>query len=167
MKYFWHAEEVPESLPVKQVHGVLLTRDSRVLIRIKEGVARLTGGRPEANETFSETLDRETLEEASAKLGEKKYLGYQIPEGETYAQVRMVALIEEILPAKADPDRAGEWIYGRELLPFNLAKVRLKESFGELGEQLLDAAFKVAEQEKWFASRSEKAEVLNLESKTP
>lgn len=164
MKYIWHEEPVSSDLPVTQVHGVLLTRDGRVLIRIKNGSARLTGGRPERGETWVETLRREAMEEASVRIGETRYLGYQIPEGEQYAQVRLVALIDEIFPAQPDPDRDNNWIYGRELVPVDIARERFLESFGEIGAEIIDAATRVGRQESWFENANQATEVLNSES---
>lgn len=163
MKYVWHERSVPRDLSVTQVHGVLLTRDGRVLIRIKNGEARLTGGRPEKGESWEEALRREAMEEASVRLGEICYLGYQVPEGEQYAQVRLVALIDEIFPAKPDPDRDNNWIYGRELVPLTDARRRLVESFGDIGERLVDAAAVAGK--KWFDSPNQETEILNIESK--
>lgn len=165
MGYSWYEKPVPDDLPVTQVHGVLLTDDGRVLVRIKSGSARLTGGRPERDETWEETLRRETMEEASVSVGKMYYLGYQVPDGEKYAQVRMVALVDEIFPAQPDPDRDSNWIYGRELVPIDDAKVRYTESFGEIGARIIDAAVMIGEREEWFKTMNLETEILNLESR--
>lgn len=165
MRHKWYNQPVPAAMAVKQVHGVLVTRDGRVLVRRKNGESRLTGGRPENEETWEETLCREALEESSVCLGDMEYLGYQVPEGEDYAQVRMVALIEEILPAKPDPDRDNNWIYGRELMPVSEARKCFGQSFGEIGEILIDRAAEVAKSRQWFVSKNSLKEILNLESK--
>ncbi len=165
MRYKWYNQPVPDAMAVKQVHGVLVTCDGRVLVRWKSGEPRLTGGRPENDETWEETLRREALEESSVCLGEMGYLGYQVPEGENYAQVRMVALIEEILPAEPDPDRDNNWVYGRELMPVSEARKCFGQSFGEIGEVLIDRTAEVAEARRWFVSKNSLKEILNLESK--
>lgn len=165
MKYIWYEQTVPDGMEARQVHGVLLTHDGRVLIRIKNGQARLTGGHPEPGESWSDTLDREALEESSVVCGEMAYLGYQVPESEDYAQVRLVATIEEILPAQPDPDRSNNWIYGRELVPIAEAQKRLEASFGENGGRMLDLAVKIAEGHGWFTFKNSELEVLNSESK--
>lgn len=165
MKYTWYEQSLPDGMVVKQVHGVLLTRDRRILVRFKNGEARLTGGRPEDGETWNDTLYREALEESNARCGEMEYLGYQVPEGENYAQVRLVALIDEIMSAQPDPDRDNNWIYGRELMTIEDARISLTASFGEIGEKLVDKAVAIAENKSWFTHVNGLSEVLNLESK--
>lgn len=170
-RYIWHEEDFPTEGEIAQIQAVLLTADGRVLTRIKNGEARLTGGRPELEDTsIEETLRREVLEEANAEIDKIAYLGYQEAisdwdgEEEIALQARMVALVTEILPAQPDPDSNGTWTYGRELLPQAEATEAYEKSFGEIGRILIDLAYAQAEELEYFTkTRSEKVEVINPE----
>lgn len=101
-RYIWHEEDFPATEEISQIQAVLLTADGRVLTRIKNGEARLSGGRPEIEDTdIEETLRREVLEEANAEIDKIAYLGYQEAvsdwddEEEIALQSRMVALVTE------------------------------------------------------------------------
>lgn len=170
-RYIWHEEDFPADGEIAQIQAVLLTVDGRVLARIKNGEARLAGGRPEIEDTsIEETLRREVLEEASAEIDKIAYLGYQEAisdwdgEEEIALQSRMVALVTEILPAQPDPDSNGTWTYGRELLPRAEATEVYTKSFGEIGRILIDLAYARAEELGYFTEpRNDTKEVLNPE----
>ena len=169
IRYDFYAEKMPERLEVKQVHAVLLTHDSRVLLRHKNGEARLVGGRPEDNDVdFSDTLQREVMEEVNCEIDKCDYIGYQkvSGDGEPYAQVRMVARISKIGPALPDPDRTRNWIYGRVLAPSEIAQQELVKSFGEIGDKILKYALKIAREKEYFTELpSQEYETLNVESR--
>lgn len=170
-RYIWHEEDFPAEGEVAQIQAVLLTADGRVLVRIKNGEARLAGGRPELEDTsLEETLRREVLEEANVEIYKIAYLGYQEAisdldgEEEIALQSRMVALVTEILSAQPDPDSDNTWTYGRELLPRGQATAAYVKSFGEIGQILIDSAYARAEELGYFTeTRSEVAEVINPE----
>lgn len=172
-RYIWHEEDFPAEGEVAQIQAVLLTADGRVLTRIKNGEARLSGGKPEIEDTsIEETLRREVLEEANAEIDKIAYLGYQEAisdwdgEEETVLQSRMVVLVTEILPAQPDPDSNGTWTYGRELLPRAEATVAYEKSFGEIGRVLIDLAYARAEELGYFTEAvSGQVEIINPEAR--
>ena len=90
--YSWFKQPVPEGLKVKQVYGICFSDDGRVILRIEDGQYKLTGGKPENNETFEQTLEREYIEELNVELEDVHYLGYFLVQenDEQYAQVRMI-----------------------------------------------------------------------------
>jgi 8-oxo-dGTP pyrophosphatase MutT (NUDIX family) len=94
---------------ISQVYGYLICpRSGRVLVQEDEGSFSLPGGKPEpADQDLSATLVREALEESQVHVGPTAYLGYQEvrrPGRVSFAQVRMVGVIEEFAPRAPDPD---------------------------------------------------------------
>lgn len=165
-----------------RVHAVLVTRDGRVLLRYKNNEARITGGRIDAGDVDLESaLCREVMEELNCEIDKIEYLGYLeveirkyydeiglnceiVRERENWA--RMVARVSRILPARPDPDREGDWIYGRVLAPPEIAKVELTRS-APLGDtdKLVDRALKVAREQNYFTEiPSQEYETLNIET---
>jgi 8-oxo-dGTP diphosphatase len=60
------------------------------------------------------------MEEARITIGTPIYLGYQKvteDDGHSFAQLRMITLIKDILPNAPDPDTGRT--YGRVLIPIN------------------------------------------------
>lgn len=166
-------KKFPEDGEFDRVHAVLLTRDGRVLLRYKNGEPRVTGGRidPEDKDLRS-TLERELLEEINCRIDKCDYLGYleyiDVETGVRENWARMVARVVKILPAKADPDREGNWIYGRTLAPREMATEELSqvEVFGENNVKLLNEAYKVAREQEYFTELpSQEYEILNVESR--
>ena len=96
VNYTWDNGIVPNNIKVRQVYGIVFSDDGRILLRIEDNKYKLTGGKPENNETFEETLKREYIEELNVELDECYYLGYLLVEddNEKYAQVRMIAKIK-------------------------------------------------------------------------
>lgn len=76
VNYTWIKNNVPNNLKVKQVYGIVFSDDERNLLRIEDNKYKLTGGKPENNETFEETLKREYIEEINVELEECYYLGF-------------------------------------------------------------------------------------------
>lgn len=73
VKFIWHNGEVPATLKVKQVYGLLFTKDGRMLVRIEKAPSgknySLAGGTPEAyDKDLEATLRREVIEEVTPKL---------------------------------------------------------------------------------------------------
>ncbi|GEM_PF-982863 len=166
-KYVWHNEQIPDALVIKQVHAVLVTADGRILLRIKNGSYRLTGGHPEpTDQDYMATIRREALEEADVEVDKIDYIGYQevFEENEHYAQMRVVALVSKIHPATPDPDRRGKWIYGRILVTPDEARAQLP--FGELNAPLIDSAINIATVNKYFTGPiNQTRELINAEDK--
>lgn len=61
--YIWNNCAVPYNLKIKQVYGVAFSDDKRILLRLEDDEYELTGGKPEENESYEETLRREYIEE--------------------------------------------------------------------------------------------------------
>lgn len=174
-------KKMPGDEKFSRVHAILLTKDGRVLLRYKNGEPRVTGGRFEEGEDMVEALKREVREEINCVIDKCDYLGYiEVEKREYYdsigvevedkdgkeAWARMVARISEILPAEADPDREGNWVYGRTLAPREVATEELGkvEIFGQNNVKLLNEAYKVAREQEYFTELpSTEYEVLNVE----
>lgn len=165
-----------------RVHAILVTDDGRVLLRYKNGEARITGGRIELDETdLVETLRREVREEINVEIDKCDYIGYLEVEMEKYYDeigldckvvrekeiwARMVARVAKIGEPKPDPDRENNWIYGRVLAPSDIALEELSKSM-QLGDtrRMVLEALRVAKANGYFTEPiSHKYEVLNLES---
>lgn len=179
VEYVFHAGKTPENGEFNRVHAFLVTDDQRVLLRYKNSEARVTGGRLEPNEELVPALEREILEELNCKIDRCDYLGYisinrkeydesigvesELMDGEMY-WARMVARVSEILPARADPDRAGNWIYGRTLAPIDIAHEEMDETF-PTNREVLDRALKIAREQEYFTKLPNmEYEVINVES---
>ena len=139
----WEKGNVPAGMEVRQVYGVFFDKQGRVLLRIEKGKYKLTGGKPEKNDSdYYATLRRELREEANCTVGDLWMVGYQKVDEEdgtpAYAQIRMTGIIDEIGLASPDPDRPG-WVYGRMLVSPLKAAVLL--NWGQVGiNQIYDAA---------------------------
>ena len=145
VKYTWYNNPVPNDLKVRQVYGVAFNYDGRIILRIENNKYKLTGGKPEENESYEETLKREYMEELNVELDACHYLGYLLVEenNDKYAQVRMIAKIKSINENHVDP-ATGE-MYGRELV--NTDKV--KELLGyqdEAGNLMINEAIEKAKE---------------------
>ena len=144
VKYTWNKLPVPNNLEVRQVYGIVFTGD-KTLLRIEDNEYKLTGGKPEKDETYEETLKREFIEEINVELEDIYYLGYLLVEDneEKYAQVRMIARIKKINDNHIDP--ATGKMYERVLVK----KEKIKEYLNypeEAGNIMLDDAIKMAEE---------------------
>ena len=139
----WEKGNVPAGMEVRQVYGVFFDKQGRVLLRIEKGKYKLTGGKPEKNDSdYYATLRRELREEANCTVGDLRMVGYQKVDEEdgtpAYAQIRMTGIIHEIGEASPDPDRPG-WVYGRVLVSPLKAAVLL--NWGQVGiNQIYDVA---------------------------
>lgn len=144
-EFRWFTEPVPEGLKVRQVYGVVFSNDGRVLLRIEDGKYKLTGGKPEAGESFEETLHREYIEELNVELSDIHYLGYLlvVENGDKYAQVRMIARIKDIGKKQIDP--ATGKVYERALAPAPRVKEFLNYA-DEAGNRMLDDAIDQAKE---------------------
>lgn len=157
--YKWFTEPVPEDLAVKQVYGIVFSDDGRILLRIEDEKYKLTGGKPESNELFEETLRREYLEELNLELADVYYLGYLLineTDGNKYAQVRMIARVRDIHKNHIDP--ATGKMYGRELVTMDSVKDYLNYA-DEAGNKMLDDA--ISQAKEIFALNAQYTEDLN------
>lgn len=181
-EYKLFLKKMPEDGKFQRVHAVLVTHDGRVLLRYKNGEARITGGRIDAEDKDLESaLRREILEELNCEIDKIEYLGYlEVDMAAHCAEqgcddslhepkenwARMVARVTKILPPKADPDRENNWIYGRTLAPAEIAKEELMKS-APMGDtdKLIDYALRIAREKEYFTEvPNEGYEVLNTES---
>lgn len=166
-------KQIPKDGEFQRAHAVLVTKDGRVLLRYKNGEVRpTTGGHVDTgDENLEATLRREVLEEINCKIERCNYLGYLETMNDEFGShenwARYVALISEIMPAKPDPDREDNWIYGRVLVPLEKALEETDKS-APLGNtvELVEYAYRIAEKCGYFSeAKNEHAEVLNEESK--
>lgn len=160
--FTWFDGEVPENLEVRQVYGLVFTKDGRMLLKIDEGIYSFGGGTPESyDKDRIDTLKREMLEEVNTTLLEPiELVGYQlVNEGndvKPYAQIRMTAVIDTIGEAKPDPD--GGKIYKRVLVSPNRAIELL--NWGQSGFNQVTAAVKIAKEKLGITSYLEKEEYV-------
>ena len=150
---------VPDNLTVKQVYGIVFSNDGRVLLRIEGNKYKLTGGKPELNETFEETLKREYVEELNVELEECYYLGYLLVEenNEKYVQVRMIGKIKRINNKRADTDTGK--IYERKLVNVSNVKKYLKYN-DEAGNLMIDDAIYMANSKYNFSELNQNEEIV-------
>ena len=143
--YTWYNIDVPKYLKVRQVYGIAFSNDFEVLLRIEDNKYKLTGGKPEENESYEETLEREYIEELNVELEDCYYLGYLLVEdnNEKYAQVRMIAKIKSINENHIDP--ATGKMYGRELVSTDKIKELLNYQ-DEAGNLMIDEAIEKAKE---------------------
>ena len=156
IKLKWiNASNVPNDLQVKQVYGVLFTTDGRVMLKIEQknnGLEySLIGGTPEAyDKNMVDTLRREVGEEVSSTIGNPIMLGYQLVDEQNgkqpYAQVRMVAIINNVGESKPDPDGGEKAI---KLL-----------NWGGIGKAILNKAFKIAKKQLGLKVTNKKEEYV-------
>lgn len=99
------------NLEIRQVYGFIFNADGRILLLEDKARFNLPGGKPENGESISETLIRELAEEIQTSITFPSYLGYQlITSEEEYAQVRMVALVDQIRPTQTDPSTGRTYL---------------------------------------------------------
>lgn len=166
MGYFsWHDESPPESEKIRQVYGIIFTRDGRVLLRVvneKDGsrTFSLAGGKPESYDNGVEgTLRREIIEEVNTTIEKPFYVGYQAynEEGEDpIIQVRMTGLITKIGEKKPDTD--GGEIYDRLLTSPERAIELL--NWGEVGYKQVMRAKEIAKEKLEIKEFSQKEEYV-------
>lgn len=179
VKFVWHEAEQPEGREFTRVHAVLVMPDGRVLVRYKNGEARITGGRIDPEDVDMESaLKREVLEEINCVVDKCDYLGYlEVEKRDYYGGIgielddmegtenwaRMVARVTEIGEPQPDPDRE-DWTYGRVLAPAEMAREELAKWQNSNMDKVFDAAMRVAQEKGYFTeSKSWEYEVLNEE----
>ncbi len=157
--YTWNNDLVPSTIKVKQVYGIAFTNDFRILLRIEDNKYKLTGGKPEVNEDYEQTLKREYIEELNVELEDCYYLGYLLVEenNESYAQVRMIAKIKSINDKHIDP--ANGKIYDRKLVLPDRVKKYLNYQ-DKAGNIMLDEGINLAKNTYEFNENSLKEELI-------
>lgn len=149
IKIIWKNEEVPPSMKVKQVYGIVFNKEGRLLLKVSiengKKIYSFAGGRPENFDKDRETtLKREFIEEINTTLSEEVYyLGYQEIQEDNitpFAQVRMTAMVKEIGEKRPDPDN-GE-TYDRIFVSPQYAIDLL--GWGEVGKAQIEKAMVVA-----------------------
>jgi ADP-ribose pyrophosphatase YjhB (NUDIX family) len=145
VNYTWYNTPVLEGIKVRQVYGIAFSDDFKVLLRVEDDKYHLTGGKPEGNESYEETLKREYIEEVNVELEDCHYLGYLLVEdnNEKYAQVRMIARIKSINENHIAP--ATGKMYGRELVSTDKVKELLNYK-GIAGNLMIDEAIEKAKE---------------------
>ena len=130
----------------------------------------MTGGHIEpTDEDWQAALRREALEETSVEIDRIDYLGYlevTTPDLHEY-WLRAVARVKKILPATPDPDRDGNWIYGRRLVSLETATIEYEKSMpaGDT-RKIVELAVQTAREKGYFTmSYSDIDEVINPESR--
>ncbi len=159
----------PENNKFDRVHAVLVMDDERILVRYKNGDGRITGGHidPE-DENMEAALRRELVEEINCEIDKCDYVGYlqvRFEDGRVENWARFVARLSRIGIAQPDPDRVEKWIYGRTLVPVDIAKAELvgKAPFGDT-DKLVDRAMEIARSKDYFTKpANSKVEVINPE----
>ncbi|MEI9907819.1 MAG: NUDIX hydrolase [Actinomycetota bacterium] len=132
---------MPDGLQIKQVYGFIFDPEGRVLIFEDEGKFNLPGGRPEHQETISETLVREVMEEVQVEISVPQYLGFQrVESNDVFAQIRMIAKINHIFPSAIDPSSGRK--YSRFLVPPSQLNALLQ--WGTSGEKQIQSAIALA-----------------------
>ena len=163
--FTWYNGEVPNSLKVRQVYGLIFTRDGRMLLKVenkaKGKVYSLEGGTPESFDLDKEaTLRRELIEEVNVTIETPITVGYQEVDEEngkpTYAQFRMTAIIDNIGPVLPDPDN-GE-TYERLLTTPSRAIDLL--GWGEVAEKQINEAFRIVKEKLGLSEFSDKEEYI-------
>ena len=151
VKFTWHNGEIPNNLKIKQVYGVIFTKNGQMLLMVKERdnqmIYSLSGGTPEIYDADIEaTLRRELIEEINTTIEKPILIGYQDVDEDNgkpiYAQVRMVAKINNIGESKPDVD--GEETYKR-LLTYPERAIELL-NWGESGKLMVEEAVRVAKE---------------------
>ena len=147
--FVWKSTPVPEGMEIRQVYGILFSKDGRVLLKVEEKLGAqsfsFAGGHPERfDNDMAQTLVREVREEINSSISAPVYIGFQeVDEGDgepPYAQVRMAALLDTVGEILPDPDN-GE-TYKRLLVPPSRAAELL--GWGKIAnEQIEDAVLKM------------------------
>jgi ADP-ribose pyrophosphatase YjhB (NUDIX family) len=141
----WFDGNVPCGMEIKQVYGVLFSKDGRIMLLVDGDKISLPGGHPEyCDKNIEDTLRRETLEEVNISIENPQLLGYQSVDEEDgtqiFAQVRMTALINNV--GVIIPDIDNGKVYKRLLVSPKKAIELL--NWGEIGEKMIISALRTA-----------------------
>ncbi len=139
--YKWMDGEVSPELPIKQVYGIVFSKDGEILLKKDGKNYSLPGGKPEQGDSgIEDTLKRELDEEVNVSICNIVMIGYQLVDEQNnippYAQVRMAAAITRIGDNRPDPDTGRT--YERILVSPKQAAELL--NWGDVGKQQIQAA---------------------------
>jgi ADP-ribose pyrophosphatase YjhB (NUDIX family) len=147
--FTWHDGIVPDKMDIKQVSGLIFSRDGRLLLLVEKMdntiKYSLAGGHPEIYDNGIEgTVRRELIEEVNITITKPIIVGYQEVDEEDgsppFAQVRMTAFIDNIGEVRPDPDNGKT--YDR-ILVSPIKAIQLLE-WGEVGHAQVKAAMAIA-----------------------
>lgn len=147
-KFYWHHGLPSNSILVKQVYGIIFSLDGKILL-LKDGQHfSLSGGKPEKyDRNIEETLKRELKEEINVSVAKTHLIGYQLVDdedgSEPYAQIRMIALIDNIGNKRPDTDNGK--MYDRVWVS-PLRAIQLLD-WGDIGLFQISDAVRIAEKE--------------------
>lgn len=152
---------VPPGIAVKQVHGLIFTRDGRLLLRRDGEHYSLAGGKPEPDDGGLEgTLRKELLEEVNIEIEPPVLIGYQLVDEQNgshpYAQVRMAAFLKNVGPSRPDP--ATGRTYERLWVPPSRAVSLL--DWGQVREQQIQSAVEIVRERLQSSQFSNERAVL-------
>ena len=128
--------------PIKQVYALVIDSKTNILICREDANSpwQLPGGKPEANESIKETVDRELLEEVDVTVQTIVDLGYNeitnLQTNEKYYQLRFIAYLDKELEQTPDPDK--NFIWERKWIPLEQVKDYIK--WGNAGNGMFDDA---------------------------
>lgn len=126
--------------PIVQVQAIsFIDKGHIVLYKSSRDNYGCPGGHPEGNETWEETLNRETHEEIAAKVLSCGPIGYiketNLETSEIKYQLRYWSFVELLDEPINDPDD-----HSRERYVFPLSEALEKLNWGEMGDRLVKLA---------------------------
>lgn len=131
---------------IKQVYGIIFNDEGKIIIINTVGNWQVPGGKPENEESFQETLIRESIEEADIEIEDIIPLGYQKVEeindniNETpFYQLRYFAKIKNINESTIDP-ATGKIPERKFILPEEFLNYC---PWGDIGKYIVDKANKI------------------------
>ena len=131
---------------IKQVYGIIFNDEGKIIIINTVGNWQVPGGKPENEESFQETLIRESIEEADIEIEDIIPLGYQKVEeindninGTPFYQLRYFAKIKNINESTIDP-ATGKIPERKFILPEEFLNYC---PWGEIGKYIVDKANKI------------------------
>lgn len=110
------AERFGDGMIALSVKGVLINGGKALLLQNPRQELELPGGRPDAGETFQQTLRREVLEETGLRVKVGRYIDTWIYDIPTEGQVRIITFVvfpepgemQEIMRLSSEHSKA-EW----------------------------------------------------------
>lgn len=110
-------EDIESFHPATQVYGIVFNNKGEILIcrEFGKGKWQIPGGHSEENESLSQTLKRELVEEVDVEiegvgpLGVQKVTFPDNPEKKAIYQARCIALLRKLLPQTPDPASGITW----------------------------------------------------------
>lgn len=146
----WHEASDFENLsPITQVYGLCFNSENKILV-IKDEDWLIPGGKPEGEESLTETLQRELWEEARVRVKNPGPIGYNevhFPknpnkkEGELFYQVRFACLLDEVEEMGEDP-ATGKTYRRKFIAPEKFTDF---VQWGDTGQAMLQKALEIVD----------------------